>query len=258
MEFEELTGHRPWASTPQRTDPVASMTRGWPLSPLSHPQRTIEPMQTRTKEHSLSPVQEAARLRRTIEAYDSIAEAYAARFDGVDLAGERCRFVRGLTTPVVLDAGCGTGRDCRLLEDEGLRVIGIDLSAGMLAAARRRTKATLLRSDVRAVPFGHGVFGGVWACAVLLHLDSADFLRALREFSRVLTEYGSLFLSVREGSGDELRVERGGTSRWHRRYRATEVAALLFDAGFSVEECSVVPGTIDGTWVNVHAKKSSC
>ena len=45
------------------------------------------------------------------------------------------RYVRGARA---LDFGCGTGRSSRLLRDLGLSVVGVDISAPMLAEARRR------------------------------------------------------------------------------------------------------------------------
>jgi demethylmenaquinone methyltransferase/2-methoxy-6-polyprenyl-1,4-benzoquinol methylase len=62
--------------------------------------------------------------------------------------------VRDLSLPprsVVLDLACGTGDFCRELAAAGLRVIGVDLSFGMLAAAR--TDAPLVQADVLRLPF---------------------------------------------------------------------------------------------------------
>lgn len=44
---------------------------------------------------------------------------------------------RTLPAPLVLDAGCGTGRLLPHLTRRGCRVTGVDLSPGMLACARR-------------------------------------------------------------------------------------------------------------------------
>ena len=50
----------------------------------------------------------------------------------------------------VLDLACGTGDFCRELIDAGHRAIGIDLSFGMLGAAR--TSAPLVQGDLLALP----------------------------------------------------------------------------------------------------------
>src|SRR5262247_4000852 len=61
----------------------------------------------------------------------------------------------------VLELGCGTGRISLPLARAGVRLIGIDRSERMLAHARTRTKrarlsakVTLIRGDIRFLPFG--------------------------------------------------------------------------------------------------------
>lgn len=194
-------------------------------------------------------------LRSTIAAYDAIAEVYAERFDAVELASDKARFLKSVATPVVLDAGCGAGRDCRLFAGDGLLPVGVDLSPGMLRAARVRTAAAFVQGDVRRLPFCDGAFGGIWSCAVLLHLDPADCGRALGEFRRTLVTDGALFISVREGVGEEVRHGAPGIARWYRHYQKEEIVHLVHRAGFAVECARVAPGVVAGTWVNLHATR---
>ncbi|MGH9310827.1 MAG: class I SAM-dependent methyltransferase, partial [Vicinamibacterales bacterium] len=58
----------------------------------------------------------------------------------------------------VLELGCGTGRITAPVARTGVRIVGIDRSAPMLARAsqrlaRARLTAGLLRGDIRALPF---------------------------------------------------------------------------------------------------------
>jgi SAM-dependent methyltransferase len=52
----------------------------------------------------------------------------------------------------VLDICCGPGRHARALDDAGLAVTGLDLSAALLRKAREATAAPLVRADIRALP----------------------------------------------------------------------------------------------------------
>ncbi len=66
---------------------------------------------------------------------------YQARFDalaasGRDLHGE-ATFVRSFEPGTVLDAGCGTGRVAIELARHGIEVVGVDVSASMIAEAQR-------------------------------------------------------------------------------------------------------------------------
>jgi SAM-dependent methyltransferase len=69
-------------------------------------------------------------------------DEYQARFDaltarGVDVHGEAAFALSLEPVPAsVLDAGCGTGRVAIELDRHGIEVVGVDVDASMLAAAR--------------------------------------------------------------------------------------------------------------------------
>jgi len=60
---------------------------------------------------------------------------------------------------IVLDLACGTGDLCTAVADAGRQPVGVDLSAGMLAAAR--TSAPLVRGDALVLPVPDAVVDGV-------------------------------------------------------------------------------------------------
>jgi len=72
----------------------------------------------------------------------------------------------------ILDLACGPGRHAAELERLGGQVIGFDLSRAMLRRARERTRARLVRGDMRALPFRNGSF----ALAVNLFTSFGYFL----------------------------------------------------------------------------------
>jgi demethylmenaquinone methyltransferase/2-methoxy-6-polyprenyl-1,4-benzoquinol methylase len=91
---------------------------------------------------------------------------------------------------VVLDLACGTGDLCREIDAAGLSPIGIDLSYGMLAAAR--TDAPLLQGDALRLPVRAGVVDGVTCGFALRNLvDLAPFFA---ELARVLRPGGRIAL----------------------------------------------------------------
>ncbi|MFC7204578.1 class I SAM-dependent methyltransferase [Haloferax namakaokahaiae] len=53
--------------------------------------------------------------------------------------------------------------------------------------------------DMRALPFADDAFDGVWNCVSFLHVPQDDARRTLREFQRVLTDGGVVYLSVKRG-----------------------------------------------------------
>jgi demethylmenaquinone methyltransferase/2-methoxy-6-polyprenyl-1,4-benzoquinol methylase len=91
------------------------------------------------------------------------------------------------TTPAsrVLDLACGTGDLLFELGRRGVRGVGVDVSAGMLAAARRRgAPGTLTRASADALPFPSASCDGL-ACGFALR-NFVSIERVLLEAARVL------------------------------------------------------------------------
>ncbi|HSF06323.1 MAG TPA: class I SAM-dependent methyltransferase [Methylomirabilota bacterium] len=93
-----------------------------------------------------------------------------------------------------LDAGCGTGFQAAVLESLGYRTHGLDLSAGLLAVARRqRVPAVLTRGTIETLPYEAETFDAVTCCGSTLSFVDAPAL-ALAEIGRVLRPGGLLLL----------------------------------------------------------------
>jgi|DewCreStandDraft_5_1066085.scaffolds.fasta_scaffold00086_106 ADP-ribose pyrophosphatase YjhB (NUDIX family)/ubiquinone/menaquinone biosynthesis C-methylase UbiE len=184
----------------------------------------------------------AAWQRATIETYDRIAPVYAEHWYAAASRDHPERFVAMMrrTKPgpgwLVLDAGCGSGQHLLRLRELGCKVVGADLSAGMLAEARRRTgSALLVRMDLRRPAFAAHRFHGIWASASLLHLDRAEILPVLRAFYQLL-DHGYLYVSMKEGTGSELRSDAAydGAPRFFTYVTEYEMRLWLEQAGFQV------------------------
>lgn len=85
----------------------------------------------------------------------------------------------------VLDVGCGNGAYLALIDG----AIGIDLSMGMLDAARARAGGPLACGDAQALPFADDSFDTVLAPHMLYHVPDRE--RAARELRRVLRVDGT-------------------------------------------------------------------
>jgi len=97
------------------------------------------------------------------------------------------------TGALVLDAGTGTGRSISLVlsETQPRRVIGVDLSTGMLAQARKKLtdpRVELLQADATRLPFPDNTFDVVTSMWMLETLP--DPLAAVRELLRVIRPEG--------------------------------------------------------------------
>jgi ubiquinone/menaquinone biosynthesis C-methylase UbiE len=101
----------------------------------------------------------------------------------------------------VLELGCGTGRVLVPVARTGVPVVGVDRSEAMLEYARRRVRRlrvadrpTLVRGDIRHLPFGNGAFSAVMAPYGILQslTREQDLAATLAESARVLRRGGTL------------------------------------------------------------------
>ena len=146
--------------------------------------------------------------RSRVNDYDSFAEAYAAANEASlnNAYYERPAILRlagDVTGRRVLDAGCGAGPLFVALRDRGAVVTGVDLSAGLIAQARRRLgpDADLRVADLTdPLPFGDDSFDDVIASLVLHYFE--DWGPTLVEMHRVLKTGGRLIASVHHPTAD--------------------------------------------------------
>jgi MPBQ/MSBQ methyltransferase len=93
-----------------------------------------------------------------------------------------------------LDAGCGSGFQTAILEEQGYETHGIDLSPRLLALATDRARrSTLVVGDVQALPYRDDSFDTVTCCGSTLSFLGAPAV-ALGEIGRVLRRGGRLLL----------------------------------------------------------------
>ncbi len=111
----------------------------------------------------------------------------------------------------VLDLACGTGDLTRLAQRCGFRVVGADLSAGMLAA--NGTPAPLVEADGGRLPFADGAFDGL-VCGYALR-NFTDLAATMGECARVLRAGGRL--AVLEVDAPTSRLWRAGYDLWFTR-----------------------------------------
>ena len=129
---------------------------------------------------------------------------------GLDQAWRRGT-VAALALPegsLVLDLACGTGDLSRLALRSGYRVVGTDLSAGMLGANGAATP--LVEADGSRLPFVDGAFDGL-VCGYALR-NFTDLAATLAESARVLRPGGRL--AVLEVDTPTAPLWRAGYDLW--------------------------------------------
>jgi SAM-dependent methyltransferase len=177
--------------------------------------------------------------------YDRVAEEYVRRiYDELRhkpldraLLDRFAASVRDMGT--VCDIGCGPGHVGRYLHDQGLEVIGIDLSPAMIEQARTLNPGMMFRQgDMTALDVPDGAWAGIVAFYSIIHIPRPEMTAALRELRRVVRPGGRLLLAFHVGRETVHRDELWGheVSIDFHFFLAEEIAACLRSAGWEVEE----------------------
>ncbi|MEC5163138.1 MULTISPECIES: DUF3427 domain-containing protein [unclassified Janthinobacterium] len=139
--------------------------------------------------------------------YNQNAAAFFSNTIHVDMSILHDRFLSTVNPGgLILDAGCGSGRDTQAFLGRGFRVRAFDASPELARMASEHTGINVeVRrfSDVRE----QSCYDGIWACASLLHLPPLDIPAILAQLWTALKPGGTLYLSFKRGDGE--RVQNG-------------------------------------------------
>ncbi|MBI5225545.1 class I SAM-dependent methyltransferase [Candidatus Micrarchaeota archaeon] len=179
-----------------------------------------------------------------MEAYEKIAKDWDERrkapFSSLAL------FLPSISkSEIILDAGCGNGRNLKLIAKCAKFACGIDSSKKMLHFAKKNligTKnASVSIGDISKMKFVANKFDKIFSSAVLHHLKPNLHQIAVFEMFRVLKKGGTIFLTVwvgKKGFKKEEMVKWALPSgekalRYYYFFNSSELNALFKNAGFS-------------------------
>jgi ubiquinone/menaquinone biosynthesis C-methylase UbiE len=195
-------------------------------------------------------------VSQTVSTYDKIAPAYCRKTRLAKYLDWEEKYIRkmigliGTSGPAILDVGCGDGRHCRLIEKNGGKATGIDLSQAMInEAASYYPDGRFYLMDMRALEFDDDTFDGIWSSGSIYHVRKAEVDRVPSEYRRVLKGGGVLSLNFKLGEGEGLEANPrsyGGAPRYFAYYSHDEMLALLTKHGFVELESCLYPEEIFG------------
>jgi ArsR family transcriptional regulator len=142
---------------------------------------------------------------------------------------------------VVADLGCGTGRLAGELAPHVGRVIGVDRSSAMLAAAQQRLagreNVELRAGSLEQLPLEDGEVDVALILLVLTYVEPIG--PALREVARILRPGGrAIAVDLLHHDRDDLRHELGHA---HAGFEPAELADDFRRAGLEVGSCAPLP-----------------
>ena len=128
---------------------------------------------------------------------------------------------------VILDFGCGSGRDTRYFLNRGFKAEAIDGSEELvrLASAYTGTQVRqMLFQDLDEV----GKYDGIWACSSILHLTYRELADVFEKMGRALVPHGILYTSFKYGTGEGERNGRYFTDMTEERIKELLESVHIF------------------------------
>ena len=148
------------------------------------------------------------------------------------------QFVNNITEDsLVLDAGCGNGKNMLYMQTRDIKVIGIDFCDKLLNICKEK-QLNVKYADVRNIPFENNTFDYVISIAVIHHLSIESNRRnAINEMLRVCKPNGKILVSVwaleqdkdsrfKFTLGDNI-VKWEDTARYYHIYNKDSITNLL-------------------------------
>lgn len=193
--------------------------------------------------------------KKTIESYDRNAELWASEHA---VTSDRAELIEYWTRKyfnrddLVLEIGCGGGRDAVEILKNGLKYFGTDASAGLIEVA----KATVPEADFECLNVFdlHKLsqkFDGFWSNAVLLHIPRSRIHAALRQINIVLRTGAVGVIIIKDGDKDDFEVRDVGAMHEERLFvywQKDDFSAVLQECGFATLKYTYEPISARTNW----------
>ena len=193
----------------------------------------------------------------TVEYYNKNAEQFLAETTNVEFSETQNAFLKLLPDgAMILDFGCGSGRDALEFLRQGYQVDATDGSDEMCHAASELTGL-----PVRQMLFQElnekEKYDGIWACSSILHLPRTTLKNVLVKMCMALKDGGIAYSSFKYGTFEGKRNDRYFTD-------FTEESFEDFTSsinGLKIEKmwitADVRPGREQEKWLNIILRKQT-
>lgn len=177
---------------------------------------------------------------KTIAYYNDNAASFTSSTRDVAFSPIQDRFLSQLKPDaLILDLGCGSGRDTKYFLDHHHPVEAIDGSIEMAKAASAYTGIEVKHMYFEELNVQNR-YDAIWACASLLHVRKQDLPDILEKCSLALKDTGLFYVSFKYGTFEGFRNNRYFTD-----LTETSLKDLL----------TAIPSlTIQETWISSDAR----
>ncbi len=148
-------------------------------------------------------LQEEYWIKTTLAYYKNNAIEYVQETVDLDFPNHLRQQFLELLAPnsLILDLGCGSGRDSRFFLDQGYRIIAVD-AVEEIAKSAEKYLGHPVRVQKAEELNETDLYDGIWACASLLHIPKSRILETLKRIIRALKPHGIFYMSFKKGETD--------------------------------------------------------
>lgn len=147
-------------------------------------------------------------MKTTLDYYNKTARQFTIETQTANLEEIQSQFLDLLPQqPVLLDFGCGSGRDTKYFLSHGCAVEAIDGSEEFCKIAAEYAGIPVKQMFFQDLDES-GKYDGIWACASILHLPKPELAAVFVKMQEALKEDGVIYTSFKYGSFEGERGER--------------------------------------------------
>lgn len=145
---------------------------------------------------------------KTIEYYNKNAKDFTKGTVNVDFSDIQNKFLDKLDKDaVILDFGCGSGRDTKYFMEKGYMTEAVDGSPELCRIASEYTGIevkNMLFQDLKEVE----KYDAIWACSSILHLSYDELAEVMKKIATALKDNGLMYTSFKYGEFEGFRNGR--------------------------------------------------
>lgn len=186
---------------------------------------------------------------KTIDYYNKQSKSYSSDTLDLGFTAVQDSFTKYLKKgALILDFGCGSGRDTRYFLNQGYRVEAIDGSEEMVKIASHNTGIQVKQMLFIELDETEK-YDGIFACASILHVPYEELPSIFSKMKKALRKDGVIYVSFKYGDFEGYRQNRYYTDLNEKRLNTI----LSIVGGLTIKEWSISSSVMkdrDEKWLN--------
>ena len=192
----------------------------------------------------------------TLDYYNRNATFFSDGTLNVDFSDIQDKFLSYFPTgSLILDFGCGSGRDTLYFLNKGMKVDAIDGSEVLCKIASQNTGISVKHMLFQELN-EKDKYDGIWACASILHLPKEELKDVFEKMIISLKPEGYIYTSFKYGEVEGYRGDRYFTNFTENLFKEFITVFPSVTVIDQIVTCDVRPGRENEKWLNLIIQKS--